>query len=306
MIEKSSQVGVYAPVLTPFTAELAPNVDQFVEHCRWLVRHHCGLVVFGTTSEANSLSLDEKIVLLESLTEADNDPGRMMVGTGACAFPDAVRLTRHALERGCSDVLMLPPFFYKDVDDEGLFRAFATVIDGVADPRLRVFLYHIPPVSGVPIRLALIERLLKAYPQTVVGIKDSSGDWSNSEAVLKAFPDLQFYIGSETGLLETMRCGGAGCIAATVNVDPAGIHALYAKWQTPDADTLQSTVSAFRIAMRRFPLIPALKETLACHTGHAEWRHIRPPLVELSATERSALHAELDALSFSLPGIDRA
>ena len=128
---------------------------------------------------------DEERALLDALLEAGLPPARMMPGTGACALPDAIELTRRAVQAGCGGVLMLPPFYYKGVSDEGLFRYFASVIDAVADERLRIYLYHIPPVSQVPITRGLIARLLKAYPRAIAGMKDSSGDWNNTKAMLE-------------------------------------------------------------------------------------------------------------------------
>ena len=164
--------GVLSPVVTPFKRDLSPDVGRFIAHCKWLISQDCGLAVFGTNSEANSLSLGEKRALLDTLLEAGVPPARLMPGTGACALPDTIELTRHAVQSGCGGVLMLPPFYYKGVSDEGLYRSFASVIDAVADARLRVYLYHIPPVSQVPISLALIERLLKAYPTTIAKAND--------------------------------------------------------------------------------------------------------------------------------------
>src|SRR5512143_2730259 len=161
--------GVLAPVVTPFRANLDPDAGRFIAHCQWLVANGAGLAVFGTNSEANSLSADERIALLEALVEAGVDPKRLMPGTGTCALPETIRLTAHAVRLGCAGVLMLPPFYYKGVSDEGLYRTFAEIIERVGDSRLRIYLYHIPPVSQVPISLALIERLLADYPGTIAG-----------------------------------------------------------------------------------------------------------------------------------------
>src|ERR1043165_3142201 len=212
--------GVLSPVVTPFGADLQPDASRLARHCRWLLDQDVGLAVFGTNSEANSMSVGEKIGLLEALLEAGLPPGRMMPGTGCCAFPDTVELTRAAVRSGCAGVLMLPPFYYKNVSDEGLFRSYAEVIQRVGDARLRIYLYHIPPVSQVPISLALIERLLKMYPGTIAGIKDSSGDWNNMAAMLEQFQPHGFdvFAGNESLLLALLRGGGAGCITATANV----------------------------------------------------------------------------------------
>src|SRR4029077_8366930 len=233
--------GVLSPVVTPFGADLAPDPQRFARHGRWLLSQNVGLAVFGTNSEANSLSVEEKIELLDGLVAAGLDPARMMPGTGCCALPDSIRLTAHAMKLGCGGVLMLPPFYYKGVSDDGLFRSFAEVIERVGDRRLRVFLFPTPPVAQVPITLGLIERLLKAYPDSVAGIKDSSGDWANTKAVLDAFAASGFDVfpGSETFLLASMRAGAVGCISATANINPGPIARLHATWQAADADRQQ-------------------------------------------------------------------
>src|SRR5215475_8771253 len=233
--------GVLSPVVTPFKADLAPDAERFVGQCRWLLSQNVGLAVFGTNSEANSLSVDEKIELLDRLVGAGLDPARMMPGTGHCALTDSVRLTAHAVKVGCAGALMLPPFYYKGVSDDGLFRSFAEIIERVGESRLRVYVYHIPPVSQVPITLGLVERLLKAYPSQTAGMKDSGGDWKNTQAFLDAFAGSGFdvFAGSETFLLANMRHGGTGCISATANVHPGPIARLFREWQTPEADAQQ-------------------------------------------------------------------
>jgi 4-hydroxy-tetrahydrodipicolinate synthase len=297
--------GILAPVVTPFTAELRPDAERLVRHCRWLLSQDVGLAVFGTNSEANSLSVEEKVALLDALIEAGIPPARMMPGTGCCAFPDTVELTRRAVQHGCAGVLMLPPFYYKGVPDDGLFASYAEVIERVGDERLRIYLYHIPPVSHVSISLTLIERLLARYPGTIAGIKDSSGDWSNTRAMLEQFQPRGFdvFAGSETFLLATLRGGGAGCISATANVNPAAIAALAREWQKPEADARQATLDVVRAAFQKFPMISALKGAIAHFSGYNAWASVRPPLMALTAEQRRQLVDALDALRFSMPGL---
>ena len=297
--------GVLSPVVTPFKADLSPDPERFVRQCRWLLSQDVGLAVFGTNSEANSLSVDEKIELLDRLIAAGLDRDRMMPGTGACALTDTVRLTAHAVKAGCGGVLMLPPFYYKGVSDDGLFRSFAEVIERVADVRLRVYVYHIPPVSQVPITLPLIERLLKAYPGTVAGVKDSSGDWGNTKAMLDAFGASGFdvFAGSETFLLANMRRGGKGCISATANVHPGPIARLFASWTSADADTQQARLDEIRGVFQKFPMIPALKAAIAHYGADPAWATVRPPLVDLGREPAVALVAELDRRHFTMPGL---
>ena len=297
--------GVLSPVVTPFTADLAPDPERFVRQCRWLVSQNVGLAVFGTNSEANSLSVDERIELLDRLVGAGVDPARMMPGTGCCALPDSARLTAHAVKLGCAGALMLPPFYYKGVSDDGLFRSFAEVIERVGEARLRVYLYHIPPVAQVPISLGLVERLLKTYPVQIAGMKDSGGEWSNTKAFLDAFARSGFdvFAGSETFLLRNMQGGGAGCISATANVHPGPIARLYDTWRAADADAQQARLDEIRGVFAKFPMIPALKAAIAHHGGDAAWATVRPPLVALTLEQAAALTAELRDKQFTMPGL---
>jgi len=297
--------GVLSPVVTPFGADLAPDAQRFARHCRWLLSQNVGLAVFGTNSEANSLSVEEKIELLDGLVAAGLDPARMMPGTGCCALPDSIRLTAHAMKLGCGGVLMLPPFYYKGVSDDGLFRSFAEVIERVGEARLRVYLYHIPPVAQVPITLGLVERLLKVYPTQIAGMKDSGGEWSNTKAFLDAFAKSGFdvFAGSETFLLQNMRNGGAGCISATANVHPGPIARLFETWRAGDADAQQARLDVIRGVFQKFPMIPALKSAIAQHGGDAGWGTVRPPLVALTDAQAKALAAELEQQRFTMPGL---
>ncbi len=223
--------GVLAPVVTPFKADLAPDKERFIAHCKWLLSQNCGLAVFGTNSEANSLSMEERATLLEELVSDGVDPSRMMPGTGCCSITETVKLTKQAVGNGCAGVLMLPPFYYKDISEEGLYRYFSEVVQRVGDARLKIYLYHIPPVAVVGITTGLVERLLAAYPDAIAGIKDSSGDWNNTKTFLDAFAKSRFdvFVGSESFLLANMRSGGVGTISATANVNPAAIYELYQK-----------------------------------------------------------------------------
>ena len=305
MSTKDRITGVLSPVVTPFKADLSPDPERFVRQCRWLLSQDVGLAVFGTNSEANSLSTDEKLELLDRLVGAGVDPGRMMPGTGCCALTDSVRLTAHAMKLGCGGVLMLPPFYYKGVSDDGLFKNFAEVIERVGDRRLRIYLYHIPPVSQVPITVALIERLLKAYPGIVAGAKDSSSDWNNTKAYLDNFAKQGFDIfpGSETFLLQGMRHGGVGCISATANVNPGAITRLHATWRAADADAQQERLNEIRGIFARYPMIPALKAAIANYGGDPSWGTVRPPLVELTREQETALKAGLESAGFTMPGL---
>ena len=298
--------GVLSPVVTPFKRDYAPDADRFVRHCRWLLRNGCaGLAVFGTNSEANSMSVSEKIELLDALRAGGVPPSALMPGTGHSALSDSIEMTRAAVKLGCAGVLMLPPFYYKGVSDEGLYRNFAEIIERVGDERLQLYLYHIPPVSQVSISLNLIEKLLSKYPGIVAGVKDSSGDWANTKAMLDNYAKGGFdvFAGSEVFLLDNMRNGGKGCITATGNVNPGPIDKLYRNWRSPDADRMQAEITATRKIVQKQPMIPALKAAIAHFGNDPQWKTCRPPLVELNASQEKELITELKASNFTMPGL---
>ncbi len=297
--------GVLSPVVTPFKVDLSPDAERLAAHCRWLLSQDVGLAVFGTNSEANSLSVDEKVELLDCLIAMGIDPSRMMPGTGCCAITDSVRLTAHATRLGCAGVLMLPPFYYKGVSDDGLFRNFSEIIQRVGDDRLRIYLYNIPPISQVAISVALIERLLKAYPGIIAGAKDSSGDWKNTKAYIDNFAADGFDVfpGAETFLLQGLRNGAVGCISATANVNPGPIARLFASWQKENANAEQAKLDEIRQIFARYPMISALKAAIAHYGGDSNWECLRPPLVELTKEQSASLVGELDQAGFTMPGL---
>lgn len=296
--------GVLSPVVTPFKDDLSPDPERLIKQCQWLLSQNVGLAVFGTNSEANSLSVDEKIMLLDQLAAAGVDTGRMMPGTGCCALTDTVRLTAHAAKLGCAGALMLPPFYYKGVSDDGIFASFAEVIERVGDESLRIYLYHIPPIAQVGFSVDLIERLVTRYPRMIVGIKDSSGDWDNTYSMLeRKWDDFRVFVGSESFLLANMRNGGAGCISATANVNPAAIDHLYQTWQNDDAEQQQQALDVIRDTVMAYPMIPALKATVAEFSGDEQWRTVRPPLISLGQENSAALTESLRKMSFAMPGL---
>ena len=297
--------GILAPVVTPFNNDLSPDPERLITHCRWLLTQNCGLAVFGTNSEANSLSLNERIELLDALLAAGLDPARMMPGTGCCALTDTVRLTSKAVEAGCAGVLMLPPFYYKGLSDDGLYDYFSEVIERVGDARLRIYLYHIPPVAIVGITPGLVERLLKKYPTAIAGMKDSSGQWENTQTMLDNFASSGFdvFTGNETFLLANMKNAGVGCISATANVNPAAIDKLYREWNSPAANSLQQQLDVVRNTLSQFMMIASLKAVVAHFTGDPGWATVRPPLTKLSTEQAEIVIAELKQLAFNMPGI---
>jgi 4-hydroxy-tetrahydrodipicolinate synthase len=286
--------GILAPVLTPVRTDLSPDTERWIEHCRWLLDSGChGLCPFGTTSEATSFGVEERMEMLERLLNAGIPAEVLMPGVGMCAFPETVRLASHAVKLGCSGVLMLPPFYYKAVDDDGIFRSVAEVIERVGDDRLRVYLYHIPPIAVVGYSVVVIERLLAAYPNTVAGIKDSSADWSNLRTILDCFPGFGTFSGTEKFLLQTLRMGGAGTITAMANVVPGLLRTLYDNYLADNAEELQADASAMRNALTGYAPIPALKQIVAYRREDPGWLHVRPPLTQYSSSEATALLDDL-------------
>jgi 4-hydroxy-tetrahydrodipicolinate synthase len=298
--------GVYAAILTPFNASLEPDLGAFVNHGRWLLANGCdGLVPLGTAGEANSLSLKQRMRIIETaLTKLPI--GRCIVGAGSCALADAVQLAREATNAGAAGVLMLPPFYYKAPSEDGLYAFFAGVIERVANPRLRLYLYHFPQLSAVPTTPALIRRLRRSFGDIVAGIKDSGGDWNFSAALLEEFPGFGVFSGSDQHLLANLRAGGPGAISASVNVTAPLAAPVYRNWQQHDADTFQTTLTAVRTLFRDYPLVAGLKETLALITGNPAWRIMLPPNVPLGPADAAKLKAKLAELSVMQPVIAAA
>lgn len=295
--------GLWVPALTPFTADLEVDTDRFLAHCRWLLANGAhGLAAFGTTSEANSLSVAERMALLDQLIAGGIPPTALMPGTGCCALPDTLALTRHAVNHGCAGVLLLPPFYYKGISDDGIYAGIAHIIERIADDHLKIYLYHIPPMASVGFSLALIERLLKDFPDAIAGLKDSSGDWSNTAAILKNFPSLAVFPGSETFLLDGLRAGSAGCISASANVNPGAIRALYEDYlrDGQDLDTSQQRLTLLRQTFQTQPMIPGLKAIIAHARTDPAWATTRPPLVPLKNAATTLIDT-LNQLDFAWP-----
>jgi len=303
-VEALPAFGVWAPALTPLDAALSPDAARCTAHVQGLLAGGChGVVVFGTTGEAPSFSADERIALLEAVIDAGVPAARLIVGTGCPALTDTVRLTKHAVEAGCAGALVVPPYYFKEPSEDGVFASYAEVIERTGAERLRLFLYHFPRLSAVPITAGLVERLLAAYPGTVAGVKDSGGDWRNTQMLLARFPELAIFPGSESFLLDGLEAGGAGCITATANVNAGAIRSTFDAWRAGDAEAVaaQGRISALRALVERQPLVAALKCLLAHYRGDRAWLRLRPPLVPLGEAAGAALIAALDEAGFS-PG----
>ncbi|HEX5452949.1 MAG TPA: dihydrodipicolinate synthase family protein [Stellaceae bacterium] len=299
--------GVLVPVLTPFTEAGAPDAGRFITFCRFLLDQGAdGLAIFGTTSEANSMSAGERMELLDRLIAAGIPAAKLMPGAGACSVTEAAAVARHAIGHGVGGVLMLPPFYYKGMNDDGLFAFFAGVIDRVGSAALRIYLYHIPPQTVLGLSLDLVGRLIKAYPETVVGLKDSSGDWNNTAALLDRYKGFAVFPGSEVFLLDGLRHGAVGCITASGNVNVPGIRKVYENWRGPDADRLQAEITTVRKTIQAYPMVPALKRIVAHFHNDPAWAAVRPPMVPLAEAQSRALLADLAKVGFTLGERPRA
>lgn len=273
---------LYVPAITPFNDDLSPDAGRFVANCRALLADGAdGLAPFGTTSEANSMSVGERMDMLDALLDSGVSADQLIPGTGCSALTDSIALTRHAVSRGCLGTLTLPPFYYKGVPEGGLVDSYTAIIDAVGDSRLKIYLYHIPQMSGVPITLTLIEKLLARHPGVFVGLKDSSGNWDNTNATIRAFPELDVYSASEALIPQNVAAGGAGCISASANVNSRNIVALMRALGTPQEAAIAAGVTEVRKIFEGLPLIPAIKAATARRHNDPSYAIVRPPFIKL-------------------------
>jgi 4-hydroxy-tetrahydrodipicolinate synthase len=275
--------GLIAPILTPFNDDLSVATDLYVAHAKRLLDQGCaGIAPFGTTGEALSVGIDERIDAIQKLIDSGIDAAQMIPGTGLSNIADTARLSRACLDMGCAAVLTLPPFYYKSVTEDGLYNYFSQLIATIG-PDARIYLYHIPPIAIVGVPPTLAARLFADFPEQIIGIKDSSGDWDNTRALLD-IEGLIVYPGSELPLLDALQLGAPGCITATANInanDIVRVMELRATGDIAGAKALHETVKRFRILVQQHDPIPAQKRLLAIATGDARWANVRPPLTAM-------------------------
>lgn len=286
--------GVYSAATTPLNTDGSPDLGLFTEHCQRLIEEGChGVALLGTTGEANSFSSAERRMILEAALKAGVPADKLLPGTGVVAIPETVELTNHALSLGVTKVVMLPPFYYKGVSDEGLFTAYAQILEKIGDARLQVILYHIPQVSGVPLSIPLISRLIETFPDTVVGIKESAGDFNNMQAIIAACPGFSVLCGADPLLLPLLKAGGAGCITATSNLVANSLRTVYDhvhdEAKSAEVESAQARINAFRTLSNSYVQIPTIKAMVGIKTGNAEWRRTRAPLAPLNDAEYAVL-----------------
>lgn len=288
--------GLIAPILSPFNDDLSFNQDLYNALAADLLETGCsGLAPFGTTGEALSVSSAERMAALEGLVASGIDPKVIIPGTGLCNLPESIALSKHAMELGCAGVMTLPPFYFKGMGDDGYFDYFERFIEGVDHAGLKIYLYHIPQMSGVGLSIDLVKRLRAAYPEIIVGIKDSSGNWENTAQLLD-IDGLIVYPGAELPVIDAIRLGGPGCISATANLngqDIARVIDLCHAGQWDDAEAAHENVKTVRLLFQDYAPIPAQKALLAKRTGDARWNNLRPPFRAISDETRDNLAASL-------------
>ncbi len=291
--------GLIAPNLTPFEHDSSLATDLYVEHSLKLLDQGCGgLAPFGTTGEALSVGIEERMEALDALIRAGVQADRLIVGTGLTNLPDTLRLTRHAMRAGAAAAMVLPPFYFKDPADDGLHRYFESLIDAM-DGSVRIVLYHIPQVAGVGLPVPLVSRLKTDFPDQIVGIKDSSGDWSNTTELL-AIDGLTVFPGSELPMLEALDLGCDRLISATANHNAEGIIEVLDSWRVGDherARELHRTAAAVRRTIAEYAPIRAQKRLLAMETGDDRWVNVRPPWMPLDSVRGTRLSEQLSVIT---------
>ncbi|MEM9619242.1 MAG: dihydrodipicolinate synthase family protein [Pseudomonadota bacterium] len=298
--------GVWAATLTPMNTDLSIDLDRLNTHVFWLLDRGCdGVALLGTTGEANSLSLKERLAVIDAAGAAAFPADKIMTGVGCCAAGDTLELSRAAIAAGYPNLLMLPPFYYKGVSEEGLFRSYANIIEELNDDRARIIVYDFPQMTGLEISADLLVRLREAFPDTVIGIKDSSGNWDDMKEACDRLPGFSVFAGTEKYLLPVLRAGGAGCISATANVTSPALANLMANWRNSVADELQEVATELRIALQKYPPAPALKELMAISTGEQRWRSLRPPMVNLINEKIESLRSDLHKIDFDVKDLSK-
>lgn len=293
----SKMTGVIAPILTPFNSDLSFASDLYISHAKWLLEQGLHfLSPFGTTGEALSMTVSERLDAVDALIDGGIDPAVLMPGAGLCNLDDTLTLCRHALERGCRAVMTLPPFFYKNASDDGLYAYFTRLVEKINSPQLKICMYHIPPLAGIGFTPELAGRLAADYPDIFIAYKDSSGNFENTKAVIAAAPKIAVFPGSERFLKDGLEHGGMGCISATCNINPAAIRHVYdvgTGAKTDDLESLNDNMVSFRKIVEQYGPIPAMKGLLAIKRGESRWGNVRPPILPASAAKTEQLLKDL-------------
>ena len=295
--------GSLAASLTAFKEDLSLDYNKTISHGEWLLEQGLdGVVFFGTTGEGNSLNVDEKKEFIDHLVQEKIPLEKVMIGTGACSLTDAVDLSDYAVKNGIKDCLILPPFYYKNPPDNGLFKFFSEIIQRVGNKELRIQIYHFPGVSQIPISHSLIEMLLREYPVNICGIKDSGGDLQNMISMCNQFENFDVYAGSEAFLLPVLEAGGAGTITATGNLTSADCVLVYKAFLSGEnnlkqaQENLTSKRNLLQKACDGIGFVSGLKEIMSNIKQDDQWRITRPPFCGLGQEKRENILKVVDHL----------
>ncbi|MEE3121085.1 MAG: dihydrodipicolinate synthase family protein [SAR324 cluster bacterium] len=296
--------GVFTASLTPLNPDSSPDLNQLVSHVKWLLGQGSdGVALLGSTGEANSLTMEQRLAIIEHAPK-ELPPEKLMLGTGSCSIQDAIRLTRASLKAGVFTVLVLPPFYYRPQSEEGAFRYFSQLIDTVSEERLRIIFYNFPQLTGFSFSLELLMRLRERYGAVAAGIKDSSGDWDNMKMLAREMRDFSVYVGTEKFLLDILREGGAGCITATGNLTSPACREVYRAWRSgnaEEAENAQQLLTRQRLTLQQKPFVSGLKGLLQQSVPDLRWNNLLPPFVPLSQEEITAFSEEAHAAGIQLP-----
>jgi len=295
--------GVYTASLTPLTASFEPNIPALVRHAQWLLESGSdGVALLGSTGEANSLTLEQRLSIIEQ-TSRELPPDRLMLGTGSCALQDAVRLTKASVDTGVYSVLVLPPFYYKPQSDESVLRFYSELILSVDEPRLRIIFYNFPKLSGYNFNVKILQELKQRFGDTAEGIKDSSGEWKNMLGIVQNIPDFMVYTGTETLLLDILKKGGAGCITATANLIAPECQRVLQAWKNNKqkvAEQAQINLTDLRKTLENYPLVSELKSLFASKTNTEEWDNMLPPFAPILDKQVEELTEQIKGLGLDL------
>ena len=291
--------GIWPALLTPLDAQLNIDHAKMAQHALALLAKGCGgVTAFGTTGEGPSFSMQERREAIDQLVARGVPAERIIVSTSCAALPETLALTRHAIDKGVHGCLMLPPFFFKGVSDEGVIACYTQVMDALPASGWRMYLYHIPQVAGVGLSQHVISTLLQRYPQVIVGIKDSAGDRAHSVGLAQAYmPDITAYVGNEPDLPTMGQLGSTGAISGLANFLPSTVRRMVKEHSGPRIAQDIQTIARVLDTVRPYSLMPALKSIMATVSGDASWLRVRAPLVALTPEAHAQLQSAWKALN---------
>jgi 4-hydroxy-tetrahydrodipicolinate synthase len=290
-------------VATPITPELQPDQDRLRAHCLWLMEQGCdGVTLFGTTGEGAEFTVADRRRALETLLKGGIAAKRSIASVGALAVPDVIELAKTTIDLGLDGALLMPPCVYRGgITEEGTFRFYARVIEGVGSDACRIYLYHFPDICGVPITPNVIRRLEEHFPKVIAGVKDSGGDIDFTEGLLRRFSHLSIFTGSETHLAQLLASGARGTICGLGNVMPRLMRALFDAGNAFERRKIVPHILSGDTILSRRPFIPSVKALLADAGDDGVWRRTLPPMMELPALEEQRMVADYRRWEAGLP-----